>query len=135
MKKFFLVIFLLVLCNSFCYAKSKYSKEFIQNFSLCKPFSESRYNVSYHAQSTYEIKGYASDGSGRCVYVETNKWDRGTNTTTCYLNEKQHKEYFNAMTNPDSRYTVELRGMPIVGKREEVVYLKYFNEPTVCQTK
>lgn len=116
-------------------AASKYSQEFIQNFYLCRAFSESKYNVAYNSNSTYEIKGYAPDGSGKCVYVETNRWQRGANITTCYFNQKQIQEYYTAMINPDIKGSVLVKGMPVVGKNEEVVFLQYFNNPEVCITK
>ena len=116
-------------------AASKYSQEFIQNFYLCRAFSESKYNVAYNSNSTYEIKGYATDGSGKCVYVETNRWQRGANITTCYFNQKQIQEYYTAMINPDIKGSVLVKGMPVVGKNEEVVFLQYFNNPEVCITK
>ena len=116
-------------------AASKYSQEFIQNFYLCRAFSESKYNVAYNSNSTYEIKGYAPDCSGKCVYVETNRWQRGANVTTCYFNQKQIQEYYTAMINPDIKGSVLVKGMPVVGKNEEVVFLQYFNNPEVCITK
>ena len=116
-------------------AKSKYSQTFIQNFYQCKPYSESKYNTAYNSNSTYEIKGYAQDGSGKCIYVETNRWLRGTNITTCYFDSKNQREYLNAMFEPDKQASVLVKGMPVVGKNEDVTYLKYFNDPKVCETK
>lgn len=115
-------------------AKSKYSPEFIQNFYMCKPFSESSFNTAYNSNSTYEIKGSAPDGSGKCIYVETNRWLRGANVTTCYFETKQINEYYQAMLNPDIKGSVLVKGMPVVGKNEDVVYLKFFNNPDICQT-
>lgn len=115
-------------------AKSKYSQQFIQSFYQCTPYSETTYNTAYNSNSTYEIKGYAPDGSGKCVYVETNRWMRGANVTTCYFDEKNQKEYSNAMLEPDKQGSVLVKGMPVVGKNEDVVFLKFFNNPQVCQT-
>ena len=115
-------------------AKSKYSQKFIQNFYQCIPYSESKFNTAYNSNSTYEIKGYAPDGSGKCIYVETNSWLRGTNVTTCYFDTKKQREYLNAMLNPDKQGSVLVNGMPVVGKNEDVTYLKYFNDPKVCRT-
>ena len=116
-------------------AKSKYTPQFIQNFIQCRAFSESKLNVAYNSKSTYEIKGFAPDGSGKCVYVETNEWLRGYNKTTCYFDPKQMQEYHSAMLNPDIKGSVLIKGMPVVGNNEEVVYLKFFNNSQVCQTK
>ena len=115
-------------------AKSKYSQKFIQNFYQCIPYSESKFNTAYNSNSTYEIKGYAPDGSGKCIYVETNSWLRGTNVTTCYFDTKKQREYLNAMLNPDKQGSVLVNGMPVVVKNEDVTYLKYFNDPKVCRT-
>lgn len=116
-------------------AKSKYTQEFIQHFYQCKPYKETKFNTAYNSQSTYEIKGYTPDGSGKCIYVETNAWLKGTNITTCYFDTKNHREYFNAMIAPDKQGSVLVKGMPVVGKNEEVTYLKYFNNPKVCRTQ
>lgn len=116
-------------------AGSKYSQTFIQNFYQCKPYSESKFNTAYNSNSTYEIKGFAPDGSGKCIYVETHRWLRGTNVTTCYFDNKNHKEYLSAMMNPDKQGSVLVNGMPVVGKNEDVTYLKYFNNSKVCITK
>lgn len=116
-------------------AKSKYSDEFKYNFIMCRNFSESKYNTAYNSNSTYEIKGFAPDGSGKCVYVETHSWLRGTNVITCYFDSKQMQEYYNAMLNPDKKASVLVKGMPVVGQNEEVVFLKFFNNPKVCITK
>ena len=116
-------------------AKSKYSRNFIQHFYQCIPYRESKFNTAYNSNSTYEIKGFAPDGSGKCVYVETNRWLRGTNVTTCYFDTKSRREYFNAMINPDKQGSVLVKGMPVVGKNEDVTYLKYFNDPKVCITR
>ncbi len=115
-------------------AKSKYSQAFIQNFYQCTPYKESKFNTAYNSNSTYEIKGFAPDGSGKCIYVETNSWLRGTNVTTCYFDTKKQHEYLNAMLDPDKQGSVLVKGMPVVGKNEDVTYLKYFNDPKVCQT-
>ena len=116
-------------------AKSKYTQQFITNFISCRPFTETKYNTAYNSNSTYEIKGFAPDGSGKCVYVETNTWLRGSNVTTCYFDSKQMKEYYTAMLNPDKKASVLVKGMPVVGQNEEVVFLKYFNNPKVCHTQ
>lgn len=115
-------------------AKSKYTPQFIQHFYLCQTFSESQYNIAYNAQSTYEILGYAKDGSEKCIYRETNTWLRGSNITTCRFSEKQKNEYHKAMLTPDIKGSVLVKGMPVVGKNEDVVYLKFFNNPKVCKT-
>ena len=39
------------------------------------------------------------------------------------------------MINPDIKGSVLVKGMPVVGKNEEVVFLQYFNNPEVCITK
>lgn len=134
-----LVLFAIFLFSAFFAPKanaiSKYSPDFIKNFIMCKKFSESKYNVAYNSQSTYEIKGFDPQGSGKCIYVETNTWLRGSNVTTCYFDEKQLEEYYNAMINPDIKGSVLVKGMPVVGNNEEVVFLKYFNNPEICQTK
>lgn len=129
------VFILSVFFSPKAHANSKYSQEFIKNFYICKPFSETKYNIAYNSNSTYEIKGSAPDGSGKCIYVETNSWLRGSNVTTCYFEAKQIEEYYFAMLNPDKKASVMVKGMPVVGKNEEVVFLKYFNNPKVCQTK
>lgn len=116
-------------------AKSKYTANFIQNFIVCRQYQESTYNTAYNAKSTYEIKGYAPDGSGKCIYVETHVWLRGQNVTTCYFDEKQMQDYYSAMLNPDIQGSELVKGMPVVGNNEKVVFLKYFNNPQVCQTK
>ena len=116
-------------------AKSKYSQQFIQSFYQCKPYRESTFNTAYNSNSIYEIKGFAPDGSGKCIYVETNSWMRGTNVTTCYFDEKSQREYFNAMMTPDKQGSVLVKEMPVVGKNEDVTYLKYFNNPQICTTK
>lgn len=116
-------------------AKSKYSANFIQNFIVCRQYQESNYNTAYNSKSTYEIKGYAPDGSGKCIYTEKHVWLKGENITTCYFDEKQMQEYYSAMLNPDIQGSELVRGMPIVGNNEKVVFLKYFNNPQVCQTK
>lgn len=115
-------------------AKSKYSQEFIRNFYMCIPYRESVFNTAYNAQSTYEIQGYTRDGSEKCIYVETNSWLRGSNVTTCHFDGKQVREYYAAMINPDAKGSVLVKGMPVVGKNEEVVFLKFFNNPQVCKT-
>ena len=115
-------------------AKSRYSQDFIRHFYQCKPYRESTFNTAYNSNSTYEIKGFAPDGSGKCVYVETNSWMRGSNVTTCYFDEKNQKEYFNAMMSPDKQGSVLVKGMPVVGKNEDVVFLKFFNNSKVCNT-
>lgn len=116
-------------------AASKYDQDFIKNFIICKNYTQTKYNIAYNSQDTYRIKGYAPDGSGKCVYEETNQWLRGTNTTTCYFDNKQLKDYYAAMLNPDIKASVMVKGMPFVGKNEDVVYIKYFNDPKVCTTK
>jgi len=116
-------------------AKSKYSASFIQNFIVCRPYQESVYNTAYNSRSTYEIKGYAPDGSGKCIYVEKHIWLRGENVTTCYFDEKQMQDYYSAMLNPDIQGSELVKGMPVVGNNEKVVFLKYFNNQQVCQTK
>lgn len=115
-------------------AKSKYTQEFIQHFYLCNPYKESVFNTAYNSQSTYEIQGYTRDGSEKCIYVETNSWLRGSNVTTCQFDNKQLREYHTAMLNPDAKGSVLVKGMPVVGKNEEVVFLKFFNNPKVCNT-
>ena len=115
-------------------AGSKYSDNFKKHFSQCLPYKESKYNVIYNANSTYEIKGYMPDGSERCVYVETNVWMKGKNTTTCLFSPPQLQEYYNAMLNPDIKHSVTIGAMPIVDAHEEAVYLKYYNDPKVCST-
>lgn len=116
-------------------AKSQYSNNFIQHFSICRPYIEEKYNTAYNAKSTYEIKGYARDGSGKCIYVETHQWLKGYNVTTCYFDEKQKQDYYMAMLNPDIQGSELVKGMPVVGNNEKVVFLKYYNNPQVCQTK
>lgn len=116
-------------------AKSKYTSSFIQHFVICRPFSESKFNTAYNSKSTYEIKGYAPDGSGKCVYMETHTWQRGTNIVTCYFTQKQIDDYYKAMINPDIQGSVLVKGMPVVGQNEEVTFLKYFNDPKVCVTR
>ena len=116
-------------------AKSKYTQEFIQNFYICKPFVESKYNPAYNSNATYEIKGYAQDGSGKCIYEETNRWLKGANVTTCYFEPKQIQEYYLAMLSPDIQGSVLVKGMPVVGNNEDVTFLKYFNDPKTCQTR
>jgi len=116
-------------------AKSKYTNNFIQHFGICRNYSESTYNTAYNSKSTYEIKGYAPDGSGKCIYVETNEWLKGKNVTTCYFDEKQLQHYYSAMLNPDAQGSELIKGMPVVGNNEKVVFLKYFNNPAVCQTQ
>ena len=54
---------------------------------------------------------------------------------SCYFNQKQIQEYYTAMINPDIKGSVLVKGMPVVGKNEEVVFLQYFNNPEVCITK
>lgn len=117
------------------FAHSKYTDEFKQHFSMCKNFSEKKFNVSYNSNSTYEIKGYAPDGSGNCIYVETNEWLRGKNVTTCHFSPKQLQEYYYAMMTPDQKHSSDVNGMPVVGAHEEVVFLKYFNNQKVCKTE
>ncbi len=135
MKKIF---FTIVIISFFVYpaiaAGSKYSDEFKKNFSQCTPYTEKKYNVSYNSNSTYEIKGYMQDGSERCIYVETNEWLRGKNVTTCLFSPKQLQEYLNAMITPDTKHSANIGAMPVVGGHEEVVFLKYFNNPEVCKT-
>lgn len=138
MRKILFVLFFII---SFCFfvpfseAKSKYTRDFIRHFSQCIPFSESKYNVAYNSQDTYEIVGYARDGSGKCIYVETNSWDRGTFVTTCSFEPKQHNEYYAAMLNPDVKKSVLIKGMAFIDANENAVYLKYYNNPSVCTTK
>lgn len=135
MKRFILLIFILCLTMCSCFAKSKYSQEFIKHFAQCRDFSETKYNVIYNSHDTYEIKGYTPDGSGKCIYVETNQWQRGKQTTTCQFLPPQHQEYFYAMLNPDIKTSVTIKGMAFVDANEKAVYLKYFNMPDVCTTK
>lgn len=116
-------------------AKSKYTPAFIQHFVICRNYSESKFNTAYNSKSTYEIKGFAPDGSGKCVYVETHTWQRGTSVITCYFSPKQMDEYYKAMINPDIQGSVLVKGMPVVGQNEEVTFLKYFNDPKTCQTQ
>ena len=116
-------------------AKSKYTKNFIRHFSQCRAFSESKYNMAYNSKDTYQIVGYAKDGSGKCIYVETNEWLRGKYITTCQFSTKQHTEYYKAMLNPDIKTSVLIRGMAFVDANENAVYLKYYNNPEVCTTK
>lgn len=134
-----LVVFGVLILSAFfapaAHSASKYTPQFIMNFAMCRAFSESKYNIAYNSNSTYEIKGYAPDGSGKCVYVETHRWQRGTNVTTCYFSDKQIREFYNAMINPDIQGSVLVKGMPVVGRNEEVVFLKFFNDPKTCITK
>ena len=116
-------------------AKSKYTQEFIKYFSVCRPYTEAKYNVAYNSHDTYTIKGYAPDGSGRCIYVETNEWQRGKYVTTCLFSPKEHQEYFRAMLNPDVKTSVLIKGMAFVDAHENAVYLKYYNNPKVCRTE
>lgn len=116
-------------------AKSKYSQTFIQHFYICQNYTEATYNTAYNSRSSYEIKGYAPDGSGKCIYVETHEWLKGKNITTCYFNEKQLQHYYSAMINPDAQGSELVKGMPVVGNNEKVVFLKYFNNPEVCKTE
>lgn len=125
----------LFLCAQYTFAASKYSREFIQHFALCRPFSESKYNTAYNSRDTYEIKGYTPDGTGKCIYVETNSWQRATYVTTCRFLPPQHEEYFNAMLNPDVKTSVLIKGMAFVDANEKAVYLKYYNNPAVCTTE
>lgn len=135
MKKAFLTISILIITATIAYAAgSKYSDEFKKNFSICKPFSESKFNISYNSKSSYEIKGFIPDGSERCIYVETNEWLRGKNTTTCMFSPKQREEYFNSMLTPDAKHSATIGAMPVVGSHEDIVFLKYFNDPKVCNT-
>lgn len=135
MKYIIPIILILIISPSCVYAKSKYTKNFINHFSQCKTFSESKYNMAYNSKDTYQILGYAKDGSGKCVYVETNEWLRGRYITTCQFDTKQHKEYYNAMLNPDIKTSVLIKGMAFVDANEKAVYLKYYNNPQVCTTK
>ncbi len=136
LKRIFLFVFITCLAAaSSVEAKSRYSQDFIRHFSQCIPYKESSYNVSYNSHDTYEIKGYNPDGSGRCVYVETNVWDRGSFVTTCMFSPKQQEEYFRAMLNPDVKTSVSIKGMAFVNSNEKAVYLKYYNNPAVCQTQ
>lgn len=116
-------------------AKSKYTHNFIQHFNICRNYTESAYNTAYNSRSTYEIKGYAPDGSGKCIYIETHEWLKGKNITTCYFDEKQLQHYYSAMINPDVQGSELIKGMPVVGNNEKVVFLKYFNNPEVCKTE
>ena len=116
-------------------AKSKYTPNFIQHFSICRPYQYSVFNTAYNSQSTYAIKGYTRDGENKCIYEETHKWLKGYNVTTCYFDEKQKQDYYLAMLNPDIQGSELVKGMPVVGNNEKVVFLKYFNNPQVCQTK
>lgn len=134
-KKLLSILLLLICTSSFACAKSKYSQDFIRHFSVCSPYKESSFNVSYNSNDTYEIKGLAPDGSGKCVYVETNQWQRGKFVTTCMFDEKQKEEYFRAMLNPDVKTTVFIRGMAFVNANEKAVYLKYYNNADVCKTQ
>ena len=135
MKKIIVILFLCLIFQPCCYAKSKYTKNFIRNFSTCQPFTEARRNIAYNSIDTYEIVGYMRDGSGRCTYVETNEWLRGKFITTCNFEPKQHNEYYSAMLNPDVKKSVLIRGMAFVDANENAVYLKYYNMPSVCTTK
>ena len=134
--KIFFAALLLIFFSLFqqCFAASKYSQDFIRHFSVCQSYKESKYNVAYNSQDTYEIKGYAPDGSGKCIYVETNSWQRGTYVTTCMFSQKQQEEYFRAMLNPDIKTSVTIKGMAFVDAHENAVYLKYYNNPKVCRT-
>ena len=38
------------------------------------------------------------------------------------------------MMSPDKQGSVLVKGMPVVGKNEDVVFLKFFNNPKVCNT-
>ncbi len=116
-------------------AKSKYSQNFIKHFAMCKSYTESKYNVAYNSHDTYQIKGFAPDGSGKCVYVETNEWQRGKYITTCSFLPQQHQEYYYSMLNPDEKTSVVIKGMAFVDANEKAVYLKYYNTPSVCQTE
>ena len=129
-----ILLILIVLPNS-AIAKSKYTKNFIRHFHQCRAFSESKYNMEYNSKDTYQIAGFARDGSGKCIYIETNEWLRGKYTTTCQFDTKQHMEYYNAMLNPNQKTSVLIRGMAFVDANEKAVYLKYYNNPQVCTTK
>lgn len=113
-------------------ASSKYSKEFVESFAFCKMFKESKYNPAYNSKSTYEINGYKPDGT--CEYVETNEWLKGKNITTCHFSYAQVQEYSRAMMFPNEKHSSDVNGMAVVGGHEEVVFLKYFNMPSVCKT-
>ena len=39
------------------------------------------------------------------------------------------------MINPDAQGSELVKGMPVVGNNEKVVFLKYFNNPEVCKTE
>ena len=135
MKKIINILLLIYFCTSLqCFAVSKYSQEFIRHFSVCKNYKETKYNTAYNSHDTYEIKGYAPDGSGRCIYVETNEWQRGKYVTTCMFTPKEQEEYFRAMLNPDVKTSVLIKGMAFVDANEKAVYLKYYNNPKVCQS-
>ncbi len=136
MKKTVLTFLIIVSSASgMAFAHSKYSEEFKQNFSICKPFSESKFNLEYNSNNTYEIKGFAPDGSGNCIYVETNEWKRGKYITTCSFSPAQQKEFLNAMIYPDVKTSVQINGMAFVDSNEKAVYLKYYNNLSVCRTE
>lgn len=138
MKKYFiltLAIFCAAIFADCAFAVSKYTQEFIKHFALCREYAESKYNIAYNSHDTYEIKGYTPDGTGKCIYVETNQWQRGTYVTTCRFLPPQHEEYFNAMLNPDKKTSVLIKGMAFVDANEKAVYLKYYNMPSVCTTE
>ena len=135
MKRIVLIIFAIYFVTvSQCFAASKYSQNFIRHFILCQSYKEAKYNVAYNSHDTYEIKGYAPDGSGKCIYVETNSWQRGTYVTTCMFSQKQREEYYRAMLNPDVKTSVLIKGMAFVDANEKAVYLKYYNNPKVCKS-
>ena len=138
MKKILLPLLIFLISAPFiiqpALAKSKYSQNFIKHFAMCKSYTESKYNVAYNSHDTYEIKGYAPDGSGKCIYVETNSWQRGTYVTTCMFSQKQQEEYYRAMLNPDVKTSVLIKGMAFVDANEKAVYLKYYNNPKVCKS-